>query len=171
MQKNHLCFLSGEKKKLLDRPKSIYVLAFLWALLGGMFIVWGAYSLNILLDIPNWDIFQDFETLRSIINFGYTMSTILWFVFSSIFVVIAYGVLKADSWVWTTSLIISTIFLAIFSLMLASFIINTIIFLESAPNFSVLGLISTIINFIIDLGIIFFLTRPKTKLYFKLSMS
>jgi hypothetical protein len=55
--------------------------------------------------------------------------------------------------------------------MLASFIINTVVFLESAPTFSVWGLITTIINFIIDLGIIFFLTRPKTKLYFQLTKS
>jgi len=156
---------------LLDKPKTIYMLAFLWALLSAMFIMWGGYSLNILLQIPTWSELSSYEVLLSIIHFGYTMSTILWFVFSSIFIIIAYGVLKADSWVWTTSLILSTIFLAIFGLMLASFIINTVMFLEAKPTFSVWGLITTIINFVIDLGIIYFLTRPKTKLYFQISKS
>ena len=154
---------------MFDKPKNIYILTFLWALLSAMFILFGSYSLQILMDIPTWEMFQDYENFRSIVNFGYTMSTIVWFVFSSIFIIIAYGVLKADTWVWTTSLIISTIFLAVFSLMLASFIINTIIFLDIAPNFSVIGLIATIITFLIDLGIIFILTRPKTKLYFHFS--
>jgi hypothetical protein len=60
-------------------------------------------------------------------------------------------------------LILSTIFLAIFSLMLASFIINVLVYFS---RFSVFGLITTILTFIVDLGIIFFLTRPKNKLYF-----
>ena len=156
---------------MLNKPKTIYMLTILWAVLSTIFILYGTYSLTILLDIPNWTAIDQYTTLTSVLNFGYTMSTIVWFVFSSIFIVIAYGVLRADTWVWTTSLIISTIFLAIFSLMLASFIINTLLFLDTAPNFSVIGLISTIITFIVDLGIIFFLTRPRTKLYFHLTTS
>ncbi len=161
----------GGINSLIDKPKNIIILAFLWVLLSAMFILWGSYSFSILIQIPTWNEIASFKVLVSIIHFGYTMSTIIWLVFSSIFIIIAYGVLKADSWVWTTSLIISTIFLAIFSLMLASFIINALIFLKSAPDFSVWGLITTILNFIIDLGIIFFLTRPKTKLYFQMTQS
>jgi VIT1/CCC1 family predicted Fe2+/Mn2+ transporter len=130
-----------------------------------MFLVWGGYSLGVLINMPNWTYPNApyVEEILPQIHFGYTMSAIVWLVFSSIFVIIAYATLKPDKWVWTTSLIISTIFLAIFGLMLASFIINVLTYFS---EFSVLGLVTTIITFIIDLGIIFFLTRPKNKLYF-----
>ena len=87
-------------------------------------------------------------------------------VFSSVFLVITYGTLKRDHWVWSTGLILSTIFLAVFGLMLTAFIINALVFFD---QFSVTGLITTIITFMIDLGIVFFLTRPKTKEYFEVS--
>jgi hypothetical protein len=140
-------------------------LMILWILLSIMFLVWGGYSLGVLLNMPEWTYpgAPYVETILPMIHFGYTMSAIVWLVFSSIFVVIAYGTFNPDKWVWTTSLILSTIFLVIFGLMLASFIINALTFFS---RFSVLGLITTIITFVIDLGIIFFLTRPKNKLYF-----
>jgi len=153
------------EESLIQRPKQIIVLMLLWVLLSVMFLVWGGYSLGVLLNMPNWT-YPDapyIDTIVPQIHFGYTMSAIVWLVFSSIFIIIAYGTLKPDKWVWTTSLILSTIFLAIFGLMLASFIINVLTYLS---EFSVLGLVTTIITFVVDLGIIFFLTRPKNKLYF-----
>jgi hypothetical protein len=91
------------------------------------------------------------------------MSTIAWFVFSAIFIIFAYGTFKKESWVWTTGIIICTIFLAIFALMLATFIVNSLMFRDI---FSLLGLITVILAFIVDLGVIFYLTRPVTKIYF-----
>ncbi len=144
------------------KPKSIYVLVSLWIALSAMFLLWGGHSLSFLMDIPSWE--NEIPTLLiPILFFGYTMSSIVWLVFSSIFIIIAYGTLKVDRWVWTTSMILSTIFLAIFSLMLISFIINIMFYLN---EFSKIGLISTILTFIIDLGIIFYLTRPVVKVYF-----
>ena len=61
-------------------------------------------------------------------------------------------------------LILSTIFLVIFALMLASFIINVLIFKD---EFSIIGLVSVIITFLADLGVVFYLTRPGTKTYFE----
>jgi len=149
--------------KIFDsKPKAIYFLVALWISLSSMFLMWGGYSLSILINIPSWGVELP-SALVPIIFFGYTMSSIVWLVFSSIFIIIAYGTLRVDSWVWTTSMIISTIFLAIFSLMLLSFIINILFYLD---EFSRVGLISTIVTFIVDLGIIFFLTRPGVKLYF-----
>jgi hypothetical protein len=76
-----------------------------------------------------------------------------------------YGTYRGDSWVWTTGIIISTIFLAVFGLMLASFMINAVIF---RSEFSVAGLVTVVLSLLIDLGIIFYLTRPKTKLFFEI---
>jgi len=149
--------------KIFDsKPKAVYFLVALWFSLSAMFLMWGGYSLSILINIPSWGAELP-STLVPIIFFGYTMSSIVWLVFSSIFIIIAYGTLRVDTWVWTTSMIISTIFLAIFSLMLISFMINIIFYLD---EFAKVGLISTILTFLIDLGIIFFLTRPSIKLYF-----
>jgi len=149
---------------LFDKPRIVYIIGLLWLALSTFFIFWGVYSFTIVIDIPNWDLAAGgSDILPSILHFGYTMSTIAWFVFSSLFIVFAYGTVRGDHWVWSTGLIFSTIFLALFGLMLTAFMINAVAY----PNiFSVGGLITTIIAFLIDLGIVFFLTRPNAKIYF-----
>jgi hypothetical protein len=47
--------------------------------------------------------------------------------------------------------------------MLGAFIVNAIRFLDW---FSVYGLITVVLSFITDIGIVVYLTRPATKLYF-----
>jgi hypothetical protein len=148
---------------MLKRPRSIYILVLLWLALSIIFVFWGGFSLSLVLQIPNWPGLGDFIPQ---FHFGYLISTIVWLVFSALLIIFAYGTFKKDIWVWTTGIIISTIFLAIFSLMLASLMVNAILFLDI---FSILGLVTVVISFIIDLGIVFFLTRPVTKLYFEIT--
>jgi len=143
-----------------ERPRTIYILILLWLGLSGIFVLWGAYSLVVFIQIPGW---TELGGLLYPVHFGYLISTIVWFVFSSLFVIFSYATLKADTWAWTTGLIISTIFLIVFGLMLASFIVNAIRFLDW---FSVYGLITVILSFLTDIGIVIYLTRPMTKLYF-----
>lgn len=155
---------------MTDKNKTIYFLILLWATLAGLFIIWGMNSLITLIDIPNWPSevppsFQEqFDKVVPILSVGYLTSTSIALVFSSVFVIIAYGIYKKDKWVWSTGLIFSTIFLAIFGFLLASFMINLVIFKD---EFSIIGLIIVILAFITDLGVIFFHTRPATKLYFE----
>ena len=158
-----------------ERPKVIYILIMLWLILSAIFIALGIYSLAVVIDVPSWsadvpdcdpDFKESFNRIIPIIHFGYLMATIIWFVFSSVFLVVAYGTLKKYHWVWTTGLILTTIFLVIFALMLTAFIINALRFFD---EFSVLGLITIIISFITDLGLVFYLTRPNTKQYFEIS--
>lgn len=155
---------------MTDKNKTIYLLILLWAALAGMFIIWGMNSLITLIHIPSWSAvpppdFQDeFDTIIPILHLGYLTSTIIGLVFSSVFVIVAYGIYRKDRWVWSTGLIFSTIFLAIFGLLLASFMINAIIFKD---DFSILGLIIVISAFLTDLGIVFLHTRPAAKLYFE----
>jgi hypothetical protein len=49
--------------------------------------------------------------------------------------------------------------------MLAAFMVNAIMFRD---EFSVAGLVTVVVSLITDLGIVFFLTRPDTKLYFNI---
>jgi len=142
-----------------DKPSSIYILSLLWLALSAIFVLWGIFSLNILINVGEW---IELGSLVPILFFGFLISTISWFVFSSIFIILAYASYRKDSWAWSSGIILSTIFLAIFGLMLAAFMVTAILFLNF---FSVAGLISVVISFITDLGIIFYLTRPKTKLY------
>lgn len=145
-----------------QRPNTIYMLIFLWLALASLFTLWAAYSVLLIIQIPSWE--DSLGTyIVSVINFGYVMSTIAWFVFSAIFTIFAYGTLRKESWVWSTGIIISTIFLAIFAFMITSFMVTALMFLS---KFSVLGLVTVVLAFIIDLGIIFYLTRPVTKIYF-----
>lgn len=144
-----------------ERPKIVYILILLWIALSVIFVAWGIFSLIIVIQIPSW---QEIRPVIPQLHFGYLISTIVWFVFSSLFVVFSYATFRRDSWAWTTGIIISTIFLAIFGLMLAAFMINAIMFLDW---FSIAGLITVVLSFIIDLGIIFYLTRAPIKLYFE----
>jgi len=148
------------------------ILIFLWLLLSVIFLYWAGWSLATVLDVPSWtqevteDIQSAFAQIVPILHFGFLLSTIVFFVFSAVFIIFSYGTFKKELWVWTTGLIISTIFLAVFALMLASFIVNVMIFRD---YFSIVGLVTVIMSLLIDLGVIFFLTRPKTRLYFGLS--
>lgn len=147
---------------MTKRPRSIYILILLWLALATLFTLWAGYSVSIILQLPSW--VEDLtRPIVSVLNFGYLMSAIAWFVFSGIFIIFAYGTLKKESWVWTTGIIITTIYLAIFALMIASFMVNALIYLN---QFSVLGLVTVVLALLIDLGIIFYLTRPATKIYF-----
>ena len=145
-----------------EKSKNIYILILLWLALSVIFVMWGGFSLVIVLQIPSW---LKLGSLLPQLHFGYLISTIVWFVFSSLFILFAYGTLRGDSWVWTTGIIISTIFLAIFGLMLAAFMVNAVMFLDW---FSVAGLVTVVLSFIIDLSVVFYLTRPATKIYFEI---
>lgn len=146
---------------MTERPRIIYIVILLWLVLSAIFVLWGVYSLLYLLQVPGW---TEIPKLQPILHFGYLMSTIVWFVFSSVFILMAYATFKKDSWAWSTGIILSTIFLAVFFLMLASFMINAVLFLDW---FSVFGLVAVILTVLIDLGVVFFITRPSTKMYFE----
>ncbi|UCF49555.1 MAG: hypothetical protein JSU91_07340 [Thermoplasmatales archaeon] len=143
-----------------ERPRTVYILILLWLALSGMFVLWGGYSLVIFIEIPGY---EELGGLLYPVHFGYLVSTIVWFVFSFLFVIFSYATFRGEGWAWTTGLIISTIFLIVFGLMLAAFIVNAIRFLDW---FSVYGLISVILSFLTDIGIIIYITRPITKIYF-----
>lgn len=152
---------------MTERPKFLYVLVVLWPLLSLIFIAWGAYSLVYVLDIPNWPLHAEgIEIVYQMLYFGTLVSAITWFVFASLFAIFSYLSLKAKSWAWTAGLIISTIFIIILGLMLASFMVTIITFLDFFPVF---GLITVVIAFLIDLGIVYCLTRPQVKIYFEIN--
>jgi hypothetical protein len=143
-----------------ERPRNIYILVLLWLALSGIFVLWGIYSLVIMLQIPEW---TELGAILPPLHFGYLISTIVWFVFSSLFIIFSYATFRADGWAWTTGVILSTIFLIIFGLMLASFMVNAYLFRDW---FSVTGLITVVLSFLTDIGIVIYLTRPVTKIYF-----
>ena len=145
----------------MSRPRVVYTLIGLWFASSSIFILWGALSLIILTQIPTWTGIDFFQPQ---LYFGYLISTIVWFVFSALFIIFAYATFRGDIWAWTTGVIISTIFLVVFGIMLAAFMINAILFLDW---FSVFGLVTVSLSFLIDLGIVFHLTRPVVKLYFE----
>lgn len=147
-----------------EKPISVYVLIVLWLLLSAIFIAWTSFSLSLVLSIPSWK-YASLEVLYPMLYFGSLVSMITWFVFALLFFIFSYGTFKGKSWIWTAGIIISTIFIVIFGLMLGSFMITTILF----PGFfTILGLETVILSFIIDLGIIYYLTRPAVKVHFKI---
>jgi hypothetical protein len=148
---------------MATRPRSIYILILLFISISIIFSFWGGYSLLVLVRIPSWQGPVE-PALIPLLFFGYLTATIVWFTFSAIFVIFAYGSLKGDSWIWSTGLIITTIFLVVLGIMMGSLMINSILFLDL---FSISGLVTTILSFIADLAIVYFLTRPTAKIYFE----
>ena len=148
---------------MATRPRLVYILILLCISISIIFSLWGGYSLIILVGIPGWPDAAT-NTLIPLLFFGFLTATIVWFSFSAVFVIFAYGSLRGDSWIWSTGLIISTIFLVVLGIMLASLMINSFLFLDL---FSVSGLITTILAFIADLAFVYYLTRPAAKIYFE----
>jgi hypothetical protein len=151
---------------LIERPRSIIILIILWLLLASIYIILAQYSATLVLDIPAWQFEGLHQDVVSMLFFGSLMSTITWFVFAGMFILFAYGTYKADNWIWTTGIIIITTFLAVFGLMITSFIITVWLL---PTNFSTQGLSIIVILTFIDLGIIYQLTRPKIRLYFNVA--
>ncbi|MGF3554508.1 MAG: hypothetical protein ACQXXF_04445 [Thermoplasmatota archaeon] len=149
------------------KPREVYILILLCLGMSFIFTIWGGYSLILVLQIPSWQ-GELGVILTAPLHFGYLTSTIVWFVFSAVFIIFAYGTLKGDNWVWSTGLIITTIFLIVLGLMLVSLMINSILFLDL---FSVTGLVMVILAFIGDLAIVYTITRPATKIYFESSVA
>ena len=129
---------------MTDKNKTIYILILLWVTLAGLFLIWGVNSFMTLIDVPNWPAevppsFQvKFDKIVPILYVGYLTSTSIALVFSSVFIIVAYAIYRKEHWVWSTGLIFSTIFLTIFGFLLASFMINAVIFKD---EFSIIGLI------------------------------
>jgi hypothetical protein len=152
----------GDKNK--NRPKLILFLIILWILLATIFAVWGVYSFAFVVYlIPNWPA-SGWFVIDPMFYFGTLNSFLTWFFFGFLCVICTYGALKRKKWAWTTGIIISTVTVIQLSLMLASFMITAIAF----PNlFSVIGLITVVIALFIDIGIVFYITRPAVKMYFE----
>jgi len=153
-------------EEMLKKPTYLILLVILWVIFGVIFITLGLLSLNTTIDV-----FSDYENYRihedwaiSMIFFMTFTETTTLLVFGSIFLIFSYETYKVKSWVWNAGLIISTIFLVIFSFLLASLMITTWIFLNEV---TVSALINIMITFLVDLGIIFLLTRPNIKIYFE----
>ena len=142
-----------------NKPKILYLLVTLWALLGLVFIILGIYSLDLLIYIlspkgpTNWE---------AMLFFGMVFLTTALLIFGSIFVIFSYETYKAKTWAWNAGVIISTIFIVIFSFMLASIMLTA---LQFRDNFTIQTLEASVISFLIDLGIIFLITRPAIKEY------
>ena len=155
-----------EMKHMETKPKNAWALIILWCLMSGMFILWGSYSLTFVLDIPSWGD-TTLSSIYPMLYVGTFLSTITWFVLACLLLVFAYCTLKAKSWIWTAGIIISTVFIVVLGFMLASFMVTAVLFMES---FAILGLVTIVINFLIDLGILYFITRPNVKNYFGITV-
>ena len=159
-----LFYMVGESMN--EKPKFVYILVILWLLLSTIFIAWASYSVEFVLDIPGWEPTR-LSSVYPMLYVGNLISMTTWLVFALVFFVFSYGTFKGKNWVWTAGIMISTIFIVIFGLMLASFMVTVILF---RGFFTIAGLNSVIISFLVDLGVIYCLTRPIVKVYFKINL-
>lgn len=142
-----------------NKPKILYLLVTLWILLGLVFIILGIYSLDLLIYLLSPKGPTGWEAM---LFFGMVFLTTVLLIFGAIFVIFSYETYKGKTWVWNAGIIISTIFIVIFSFMLASIMLTA---LQFRDNFTIQTLEASVISFLIDLGIIFLITRPAIKEY------
>jgi len=148
---------------LSERPKILYPLIALWALLGIIFIALGIYSLDLSVAISEGS--SDLSSnLMAILFFQTFFFTTALIIFGCIFFIFAYEIFKGKAWAWDAGIIISTIFIVIFGFMLGSITATALLFLN---DFSIQTLVTVMVLFLSDLGVIFLITRPNVKVYMK----
>jgi hypothetical protein len=150
---------------MTDKPKYLNWLILLWLLFAAIFFYLGYFSLTLALwifsaeytalGLPSWT--------TSMLFFWSFMATITLLVFGGIFVLFSYETYRLRTWVWNAGVIISTIFIVIFSFLLASLMITALLFKN---EFAVQTLITIMLTFLVDLGIVFLITRPSIKAIF-----
>jgi len=152
-------------EKTLNKPKYLISLVLLWILFGTIFLYLGLSSLTLTMWIfsPEYDALIMPSWVTPMIFFMTFTETITLLVFGCIFAFFAYETYHCKSWVWNAGIIVSTIFIVIFSFLLASLMITALLFTD---EFSVQTLITIMLTFLVDLGIIFVITRPNIKSIF-----
>jgi hypothetical protein len=127
-----------------------------------IFLIWGQYALNILVEIPEWvNEPTGFEApWVANLYWMFLIGTILWFGSAALMLLISYGLYKRKSWAWTTAMILNSLCLFVFSIMLAAFIVAVLIFQDI---FSITGIVTTVLALLIDIGIVYLLTRKDVK--------
>ena len=143
-----------------EKPNTLYLLITLWALLGAIFIILGVYSLELSMYILSTAAFP--ENWSAMLFFEMFFLTTSLLIFGGIFLIFSYETFRVKSWVWDAGIIISTIFIVIFSFMLASTTLTTLIYQN---DFAIQTLIAVMISLFVDLGIVFLITRPSIKVY------
>ena len=155
------------RKKTKVKTKYLYLLVLAWIVFGILFIYVGYLSLDIALYTvsPSYPTSEEANWAKPMLFFGTCLATTTLLVFGCIFFIFSYETCKGKSWVWNAGVIISTIFLVIFGFMLASLMVTTLLFTSA---FTVRTLIIITIIFLVDLGVIFLITRPQIKSYFEI---
>ena len=142
------------------KPRTLYLLIALWALLGTIFIILGVYSLQLLMSILSTGNFEAEWSAMLFFEMFFLTTSLL--IFGGIFLIFSYETFKVKSWVWNAGIIISTIFIVIFSFMLASTTLTALIYKN---EFAIQTLVSVMISLFVDIGIVFLITRPSVKVY------
>ena len=151
-----------------EKPKLLYLLIILWITFGIIFIYLGYSSLTIALYVVSPENFaqiglEETEWIQALMFFGTLMVTTTMIVFGSIFILFSYETYRRRTWAWNAGVIISTIFIVVFSFMLGSLMMTSLMFMNETI---IQALVIIMIAFLTDLGIIFMITRPNIKAYF-----
>ena len=158
----------GEVKQDMKKPKLLYLLIFAWIIFGIVFYILGYWSFTIaqyLSSSAGDSASEAFLAWRPMMFFGTLFIFTAMFVFGSIFFIFAYEAYKGKSWIWSAGIIISTIFLVIFSFMMAALMVTAYVFKD--PDFSIPSLIIIMIAFLTDLSVLFLTTRPNIRSFLK----
>lgn len=146
-----------------NKPQTVKFVIFLSLFLFIILFYWGSFALDLLIKIPGWEDTLGTD-LTSIFYWVFFIGALIWFGASGLILYLLYGIMKKKSWGLTVTIILSTLMIISFGIMLTGFIAVLLLFQNL---FSTVGLITVNIAILVDLALIFFLTRPSTKRYFE----
>jgi len=152
-----------EENLLVGKPKVVYAIISLFILLILISSYWEVFVYSIIIQIPGWINELGIEMV-SILFWIFFIANLLWIGSITAYILLIYGIFKQEKWGWNASMIISSIIIVIFTIMLIGFIVSVILF---QAQFTVVGIVTVIIAFFADLGILYFLTRSTTRKIYK----
>ena len=144
------------------RPRSLYLSVILFILLAVIFGYWGYFAIDTLIQLPSLTGDLPLKIISSLYWF-YLIGTLIWIGNAGLSSILAYGLFKRLNWAYTTALIFTTLVIAALTIMLIGFMVGLVKFQDM---FSIIGIVTNIIALLIDLIIVFLITRPSMKLFF-----
>jgi hypothetical protein len=146
------------------KPDKFYFLILFYLFLISITSAWTWYAYTMFTGISGWKYSDEIVDFIAFNYFVFLFGFLIWAGITILLIILLYGLIRNYRWAWTTSLIIATLGLVLFPIILIA-IMTTLLKYQSA--FSSLGIITITIALLLDICVVYILTRPVLKQYFE----
>lgn len=146
------------------KPDKFYFLILFYLFSFSITSTWTWYAYTMFTGISGWKYSDEIVDFIAFNYFVFLFGFLIWAGITILLIILLYGLIRNYRWAWTTSLIIATLGLVLFPIILIA-IMTTLLKYQSA--FSSLGIITITIALLLDICVVYILTRPVLKQYFE----